>query len=176
MLLGPRGARTPGGQAACGRGLRARADVRAYLRARIRSLKKKKKITAGNNVVPKIETSTGREAGSRWHLRLLRSPPRGPPDNQQAAWVGVRLQPSPRGHKRTGWMFRGRGKEIGGPPFPSLTPPALFFPSPCLPTSLLFVIAPQPPPHTMPSASFITLSRAPPSPTPVPISSFPSPH
>lgn len=35
------------------------------------------KITAGNNVVPKIEASTGREAGSRWHLRLSPRPPSG---------------------------------------------------------------------------------------------------
>ena len=31
-------------------------------------------------MVLKIEASTGREAGSRWHLRLLRSPPQWLPD------------------------------------------------------------------------------------------------
>lgn len=114
----------------CGRGLRAPADVTAYLRARIRSLKK---ITAGNNVVPKIETSTGRETGSRWHLRLLQRPPQRPPDKRQEGWREIVTQPNePQRHRldvsAEGETMDSKSKGQECLLFPPSGPPSFLFP------------------------------------------------
>lgn len=133
-------------------------------------------------MVPKIEASTGREAGSRWHLRLLQRPPQRPPDNHQAGWHEIATQ-SERPQRpwlavpaREEWAVKQRIASA----FFSLHHnfPAFSFPLQSrhhhhrhchLP---LFWCIPQPPPHTVISGFFPTLSSAPSS----LILSPPSPH
>ena len=59
-------------------------------------------------MVPKIEASTGREAGSRWHLRLPPRPPQRLPDKRVGGGGGVRMSNGARKGQK------GRGRVSAG--------------------------------------------------------------
>lgn len=98
-------------------------------------------------MVLKIEASTGREAGSRWHLRLLRRPDK---RVRGCGFSGARKGQEGRGciSAGEGGMLGKQSHSEGGRGCPSGQRPCW---SPFCP--LTFPPSPLPPPHKLPSLS-----------------------
>lgn len=120
-------------------------------------------------MVPKIEASTGREAGSRWHLRLPPRPPQRLPD-KRVGGGGVRMSNGARkGQKGRGCVSAGEeGRRLGkqpqseeqkGPCCPGHLPDPLTHTS-TVPLTSPFLLTPTPDTHTKPPLPFLFLPAA----------------
>ena len=125
-------------------------------------------------MVPKIEASTGREAGSRWHLRLPPRPPQRLPDKRVGGGGGVRMSNGARkGQKGRGRVSAGEeGRRLGKQPQSEEQK------GPCCPGHLPDTPPPRhthlhcPPNLPLPSHHPPTHTHKAPSPLPLPSSTF----